>query len=94
MWVTAGVAMLLFGVLPRLVAAAWGVVGYSFLVVYLGGFLSFPDWMANLSPFGHVPQLPAADLTVAPLVVLTGLAALLIAIGLIGFRRRDLATPA
>lgn len=93
-WVTAGVAMLLFGFLPRFVAAAWAVVGYAFLVVYLGGLLQFPDWMANLSPFGHVPQLPAAELSVTPLVALTAVAAVLVAAGLVAFRRRDLATPA
>lgn len=93
-WVTAGIAMALFGLLPRLVAAVWAVVGYSFVVVYLGGFLQFPAWMSNLSPFGHVPRMPAAAFAGTPLFVLTLLAGVLITAGLVGFRRRDLRSPA
>ncbi len=93
-WVTVGVTLALFGLVPRAALAAWAVVVYSFVVVYLGGILQFPDWMTNLSPFGHVPQLPGAELEVPPLVAPTGVAALLIAIGLAGLRRRDLRAPA
>jgi ABC-2 type transport system permease protein len=37
-----------------------------------------------------VPKIPGADLTVTPLVTLTAVAALLITVGLVGFRRRDI----
>ena len=37
-------------------------------------------------------SVPATDLTLAPLIVLTLIAAALIAAGLSGFRHRDLAT--
>lgn len=46
--------------------------------------------MNNLSPFGHVPQLLAAEFTATPIVILTALAAVLVAVGVAGFRRRDL----
>lgn len=90
LWVVIAVVAALFGIVPRLVMLAWVVVVYSFVVVYLGGLLQFPDWMANLSPFGHVPHLPAEDFTSVPLAVLTLLAAGLLAIGVAAFRRRDL----
>ncbi|UGY92728.1 ABC transporter permease [Streptomyces gobiensis] len=90
LWVTAGVTVVLFGWLPRASAAAWLVVVYAFVVGYLGQILRFPDWMNNLSPFGHVPRLPAASLDWTPLVILTALAAALVAVGLAGLRRRDL----
>ncbi|RFU85929.1 ABC transporter permease [Streptomyces triticagri] len=92
LWVTAGVAVALFGRLPRASAAAWAVPVYAFLVGYLGELLQFPSWMSNISPFGHVPQLPAADLDWTPLLVLTLIAAALFHLGLTGFRRRDLET--
>lgn len=92
LWVTIGVAALLFGWLPRAAAVAWLVPVYAFLVGYLGQILQFPDWMNDLSPFGHVPQLPAKELDWAPLAVLTAVAAVLLAAGLAGFRRRDLET--
>lgn len=92
-WVTVGVAVALYGLLPRVATAAWIVVVYSFVVVYLGGILRFPDRMRDLSPFGHVPQLPAAEFTIRPLLGLTVLAAALTGAGLVGLRRRDLRTP-
>jgi ABC-2 type transport system permease protein len=93
-WVTSGVALVFVGWLPRAASAAWAVVVYAFLVIYLGGILQFPAWMQDLSPFGHVPQLPAAELRWTPLIVLTGVAAGAIAFGLAGLRRRDLLSPA
>jgi ABC-2 type transport system permease protein len=89
-WVTAGVAVALFGVLPRATTVAWLVPTYAFVVGYLGQILQFPTWLSNLSPFGHVPQVPAEDIVWAPLAILTLVAATLVAAGLAGFRRRDL----
>ncbi|KUO16906.1 ABC transporter permease [Streptomyces dysideae] len=92
LWVTVGVAVVLFGWFPRASAFAWIVPVYAFLVGYLGQILQFPDWMNNLSPFGHVPQLPAADMSWTPMLLLTLVAAGLVWLGLEGFRRRDLET--
>ena len=44
----------------------------------------------DISPFTHVPLLPAADLDVVPLIALTAVAAALSAAGLAGLRRRDI----
>jgi ABC-2 type transport system permease protein len=90
LWLTAGVAVLLVGLAPRAAQLAWIVPLYGFLVGYLGQILQFPDWLNNLSPFGHIPQLPAKELTVTPLLVLTGVAVVLVAAGLAAFRRREI----
>ncbi|MEU0910380.1 ABC transporter permease [Streptomyces althioticus] len=90
LWVTAGVAAVLYGWFPRAVRAAWIVPVYAFVVGYLGEILRFPAWTQNLSPFGHVPRLPADDLSWTPLALLTCVAAGLVGLGLAGFRRRDL----
>ncbi|MEU0302458.1 ABC transporter permease [Streptomyces sp. NPDC006175] len=92
LWVTVGVTAVLFGWLPRAASAAWAVPAYAFVVGYLGRLLRFPHWMNNVSPFGHVPQLPAAPMSWTPMVVLTLIAAALLLLGLQGFRRRDLQT--
>lgn len=92
LWVTVGVAAVLFGWLSRAASAAWAVPVYAFVVGYLGKLLQFPDWMNNVSPFGHVPQLPAATMSWTPMVILTLIAAGLVWLGLDGFRRRDLET--
>jgi ABC-2 type transport system permease protein len=54
--------------------------------------LRLPSWATALSPFSHVPRLPVEDFTWTPLLALTAIAAALIALGLYGFRRRDLET--
>lgn len=92
LWVTAGIAAVLFGRLPRAARAAWTVPVYAFVTGYLGQLLGFPGWTNDLSPFGHVPRLPAAPVDGTPLTVLTLVAAALVLVGLDGFRRRDLET--
>lgn len=90
LWVVAGVSVALFGLLPRWTALGWVVVIYSFVVVYFGQILQFPDWLSNLSPFGHVPQLTIEDFNAVPLLILTAVAVALIGAGLAGLRRRDI----
>jgi ABC-2 type transport system permease protein len=88
-WVLIGIAVALFGLLPRAAVAAWGFLAACYLAAFLGPLLGLPDWVTDLSPFTHVPLLPAASLDVVPLLALTAIAAALVAIGLAGFRRRD-----
>lgn len=92
LWVTAGIGVALFGLAPRAAPLVWIVPLYAFVVGYLGEILQFPEWMNSLSPFGHVPQLPADDPAAVPLLALTGVAAGLVAIGLAAFRHRDVGT--
>ena len=92
--VVAGLVVAAFGILPhRAVAIAWTAVALFFLMAQLGPLLDLPQAILDLSPFTHVPAVPAAELTVLPLVVLLAVAAALFVIGLAGFRRRDLALP-
>ncbi len=88
-WVLVGVAALLFGLVPRAATAAWGALAGCFLLGLLGPLLSLPDWLLAVSPFEHVPRLPADDFTLAPLLWLTAAAAVLLGAGLAAFRRRD-----
>jgi len=90
LWVTAGFAVALVGWLPRATALAWVLVAYAGVIGYFGMILDIPDWLTNLSPFSHIPRLPVDEFRWAPLLILTAIAAGLIAAGLYGFRRRDL----
>lgn len=92
LWLVAGVAVALFGFATRAVALAWILPLYGFVVGYLGQLLQFPGWLSNLSPFGHIPQLPAREFTATPLLLLTAIAAVLIAAGLTMFREREITT--
>lgn len=88
-WVVLGVVVALFGAAPRAMPLAWGVVGLSFVVIYLGDLLRLPAWLRGLSPFEHVPGLPLEAFDARPLLALTGVALALLTLGLVAFRRRD-----
>jgi ABC-2 type transport system permease protein len=88
-WVLIGVAVALFGLLPHATAAAWGALAACYLSAFLGPLLGLPDWVMDLSPFTHVPLLPAATFDAVPLLALTTVAAAFVALGLAGFRRRN-----
>ncbi len=90
--VLAGVATLLFGWLPHATVAAWGALVLVAVVDIFGRVLDLPDWMLLLSPFEHAPAVPAESWDALPIVLLSLLACALFALGLVGFRRRDLAT--
>ena len=90
LWLLVGLTVGLVGIAPRAAPAAWGLLTICFVVAMFGQLLDLPMWVQDVSPFQHVPQLPAADLTVVPLVVLTALAAVFTAAGLVGLRRRDI----
>ncbi|GAA1432407.1 ABC transporter membrane-spanning protein [Streptomyces thermospinosisporus] len=92
-WVIGGTAVLLHGLLPRAaVGAAWGVAGAVLLLGWVGPALDLPQAVLDLSPFGHLPKVPGAEMSWGPLVVLCLIAAGLVAAGLAALRRRDLTT--
>ncbi|MFF5477249.1 ABC transporter permease [Streptomyces sp. NPDC012935] len=91
-WVVGGLAVLLYGLLPRAAMAAWGVAGAILLIGWVGPALDVPQAVLDLSPFGHLPKLPGGGMEWGPVLTLTGLAVVLVAGGLAGLRRRDMTT--
>lgn len=89
-WLTASIAVLLFGISSRASVAGWGLL-VAFIVIWsVASFGDLPDWIVDLSPYSHVSAVPAVPLDVTPLIVMTGIAAVLTATGLALWRRRDL----
>ncbi|MGW4956441.1 ABC transporter permease [Nonomuraea sp. NPDC004186] len=91
-WVFTGAAFALFGLLPRLVAGTFAVAMVSMLFGWVGLELQLDQWVIDLSVFEHVPKLPGGVMTATPLIVMTVVAAALVAAGLAGFTRRDMPT--
>ena len=90
LWIMVGLAIALDGLVPRWVGASWAILAACVVEGFLGAVLHLPGWLQDLSPFERVPQLPAASLTLLPLLVISAIAAALTFIGLIGLRRRDI----
>ena len=91
-WVVTGVAVALFGLLPRLAATlAWTGVGLLLVITMFAESFEWPAWVRDLSPISWVPKVPLEPWSAAPLAGLAAVAAALLAAGFGGFRRRDLA---
>ncbi|WP_285032844.1 ABC transporter permease [Mycolicibacterium sp. lyk4-40-TYG-92] len=89
-WLLVAVTTLLFGAVPRFTAVAWGVL-VGFIAVYLlGSLANSPHWMLDLDPFSHIPRVASGSFTATPLAWLLALDAILIILGALAFRRRDL----
>ncbi|MEU0372087.1 ABC transporter permease [Streptomyces sp. NPDC006283] len=91
-WTLGGLAVLLHGALPKAAVAAWGAAGLSLALGWIGPALDLPQSALNLSPFGHLPKVPGAEMTWSPVLVLLGLSVALVAAGLAWLRRRDIIT--
>ncbi|HWX99557.1 MAG TPA: ABC transporter permease [Mycobacterium sp.] len=88
-WLLSAVTVALFGIAPRFTPMAWGVL-VGFIALYLIGSLAgFPQWLLDLEPFAHVPRI-GSDFTAVPLLGLLAIDIVLIALGVMAFRRRDL----
>ena len=89
--VLVGVAVALFGWLPRLaIPLTWAVLAAMWVIVIVGDALHLPTWLLDLLPFSATPNAPLEPLTWTPLVVMTFLAAALVWAGLGRFARRDI----
>ncbi|MEU7137147.1 ABC transporter permease [Streptomyces sp. NPDC046261] len=88
-WALASVAVLIVGVRPRLSAAAWAAAGLCLAIGWLGPALKLPQAAMDLSPFGHLPRLPGAELSTVPFLWLLAVTAVLTTVGLVALRRRD-----
>lgn len=88
--VVGGMVFCLIAWWPRRAMLAWGVVAVIVVIDIFGAVLDLPQWALNLSPFQHVPAVPAEGFDAVPVVVLLIVAALLTALGATGLRRRDI----
>ncbi len=89
--VLAGVAIAATGLLPRWAAAVgWGAVGVAFVVGQLGALFGLPQAALNVSPFTHVPLVPAEPVVWLPLLLSLLVAAALAAVGTLALHHRDI----
>jgi ABC-2 type transport system permease protein len=89
-WVVAALALVAVAVRSRWAIAGWVLVVAFFLLGPLAELLRLPGWVAGLSPYSHVPKVPAEQLHVTPLLTLTLLATLLVVAAWWRYRERDI----
>jgi ABC-2 type transport system permease protein len=89
--VLASVSWLVYAARPLWAAFGWLTLAYCFVVLFFATVFRMPQWAQNVSPFHHMPLMPAADFRAAPVLVVLAVALALGAAGLVAVRRRDLA---
>jgi ABC-2 type transport system permease protein len=87
--VLSGVARLLYGLVPRLMVAAWLPLVLAVVVMLFGELMSIPQWVQDLSPFEHLALVPAQDVDWGAVVAVAVVAVVLSVAGQLTFRRRD-----
>jgi ABC-2 type transport system permease protein len=89
-WLLLGLAALLYGLRSRWAVVAWGLLGLFFALGEVGALLELPGWVTGLSPYEHVPAMPAASFRAAPATVMTVLAGGCLVAAWWRYRSRDI----
>jgi ABC-2 type transport system permease protein len=90
LWVVAALALLAVAVRSSWAVAGWVLVVAFFLLGPLAELLSLPDWVAGLSPYSHVPRVPAQEFRAGPELALVLAATLLLIVAWWRYRERDI----
>lgn len=85
----AGLSVALFGWLPRAQPAVWALFAAAAVLAYMGPGLDLPTWLVDWSPFALVGTVPANDVDVTGSLVAGVGGLVLLALGVLGFTRRD-----
>ncbi|HWJ81006.1 MAG TPA: hypothetical protein VNS55_02115 [Nocardioides sp.] len=89
-WVTAALAALCFSVGPRWTAVGWVWPGAFITFEIVGELLEAPRWVLDLSPYQHVPAVPAEPWDWPAETGLAVVAALILVLAWWRFRARDI----
>ncbi|HET9169135.1 MAG TPA: hypothetical protein VFN97_06850 [Actinospica sp.] len=89
--VFAGMAVLIFGLRPRLtVPLTVSAAVTAYLVQLLGTALKWPGWALDLSPFHHLATVPVDPVATLPAILMTCIGIAAAAVGVTAFEHRDL----
>lgn len=88
-----GFAIAIFSLMPQMaVAIVWAGFAGSILIMQIGVLLKLPQWVMDISPFGHLPAMPAEKFESTPVIWLVSITFGLLLTGLLHFNRRDITT--
>jgi len=90
MWIMGGLTVLLVGLFPKQIGFVWAYYAFSFIVMMFGRMMPQTEWLANLTPFGWVPQLPMDEINWLVMAVIAVAGIGLAAVGIFFYRRRDI----
>jgi len=89
-WVMTAAALVAVAWLPRIDWLGWALLAGVVILGELGPLMNLPSWVQKVSPFAHTPKIPVEAMNWTPEVVLTAIAAALVAVAVVGYRRRGM----
>ncbi|HLQ70416.1 MAG TPA: tetronasin resistance protein, partial [Bacillota bacterium] len=83
-------AALALGWIPKLGKAVYIYLAYSFLLTYFEGILDLPEWFSKTAIQSWMPSLPMEDFEITIFIVISVISIVLMVVGYLGYKRRDL----
>ncbi len=89
-WVVVALSLACFAWRSQWAPLGWGLVVLFATLGQVGELLDLPGWVLDLSPYTHSPRMPLEDFAWGPALLLSGIAALVVAAGWLRYRSRDI----
>lgn len=80
----------IIGWYPKLANLSYGYLIVALFIQYFGKMIKLPDWTFKLTPFGYIPKVPVHTLDVGTFWWQILIGVVLIVIGYIGYKNRDI----
>ena len=90
MWIMGGIATLFVGLFPKRIGWIWAYYAFAFFAMMYGRMIPGIEWLANVTPFGWVPQLPVDDINWIAMIVMSAIGIGLAALGILFYNKRDI----
>lgn len=84
------IAALVLGWIPKLGRLIYVYVGYAMMLNYFQGILKLPEWIEKTAIFSWFPRMPMEEFDAVVFFAIMGVSVLLMVVGYIGYKRRDL----
>ncbi|APX71360.1 ABC transporter permease [Companilactobacillus allii] len=78
------------GLIPRFSSFSYLYIGFALFSGYFGKLIDLPKWVAKLTPFGYIPDVPVGKIDPGTMWWQLGITFVLIVVGYIGYSCRDL----
>ena len=83
-------AALMLGWIPKLGRFVYIYIGYCIMLNYFRGILKLPEWFEKTAVLSWIPRMPVDEFDGAVFAVITAISVVMMLVGYLGYRRRDM----
>ena len=89
-WTVVGICILMLAINSRWASAGWAFLLFFATLGQIGDFIGLPQWMADISPYAHIPKVPQESFSLAPMLALSATAVGIVLVAWFRYRTRDI----